>query len=121
MTDDFWGQPISTYTDRDAIEDGILVPVNRTDRVTRPAFEFLAEHTPLGAKPPANWPVEVMNWFKPLRVTQEQALQMIVEHGKDGAQAKLEQMNRDRKALALAKGLIGRDGSFRSRSATARK
>src|ERR1035441_10235330 len=105
--EDFWGQPISTYSDAEAIEDGILVPINRKDRATRALFTFLADNTPLGAKPPDRWPVEMMGWFRAEAMKREEALKLIAEFGKDGAQEKFTEIIRDRKALAMLKGLIG--------------
>jgi hypothetical protein len=107
--EDFFGQPISTYSDAEAIEDGILVPINRKDRATRPLFTFLAEHAPLGSKPPDCWPVEMMGWFRAEAMKREEALKLIAELGKEAAQAKFVEIIRDRKALAMLKGLIGRE------------
>jgi len=103
-----WGEPISTYSDADAIEDGVLVPITAKDRATRSVFDFLASHTPMGSQPPANWPV-MRGWFRAEAIRREQALKLIPELGKDGAQAKFTEMIRERKALAMAKGLIGRE------------
>lgn len=84
--DPFEGVPIiSRYTDADAREDGVLVAINKKDRLTRTVFEFLAAHTPLGSKPPNRWPVDLRGWF-----------------GAIGTEAE-----RDTKAVALAAGLIG--------------
>jgi hypothetical protein len=105
--DDFWGEPISTYSDAEAVDDGVLVPITKKDRCTRPVFSFLAENTPMGAQPPDRWPVEMMGWFRAEAMKREEALKLIAEFGKNGAQAKFLEIIRDRKALALAKGLIG--------------
>jgi hypothetical protein len=84
--EDIFGEPISQYTDADAVNDGILVAISprSNDRVTRTVFEFLKTSAPNGSEPPSNWPVEMMGWFR----------------SEDGS---------DEKALALASGLIGRD------------
>ena len=55
---------ISTYTDAQAIEDGVLVAVSKRDRVTGPLFSYLCEWAPLNFKPPSDWPVDMMLWFK---------------------------------------------------------
>ena len=103
-----FGPVIFKYTDRDAIEDGILVPVTVQDRVTRSVWEWLHEFTPMTAEPPSCWPVEMMGWFKAGAVTQKEALAMIAKHGKDAQQA-YEKEIRDKKALALSLGLIGKE------------
>jgi hypothetical protein len=54
---------VSTYSDGQACEDGMLVAINPKDRVSRAVWEYLAEHAPKGAKPPNNWPVDLMGWF----------------------------------------------------------
>lgn len=101
-----FGQPISVYTDRDAIEDGLIVPVSIDDRVTRSVWNFLHENTPLGAEPPSCWPVEMMGWFRAGELTKAKAQRMIALHGLE-AQQQYEKQIRDKKALALARGVIG--------------
>ena len=86
---EIFGEPISVYTDDQAVDDGTLVAINRKDRVTRPVFEYLAQATPEGAQPPSCWPVEMMGWFR----------------------AK----TKDDKAIALAVGLIGGHGQIARR------
>ena len=83
-----FGPVIYSYTDDDAVSDGVLVALDKRDRVTRPVFDWLADNTPLGAKPPDGWPVEMLGWF-----------------GAIGTEAE-----RGAKAAALAKGLIGLHG-----------
>lgn len=39
---------VSTYTDAQAVEDGVLVAVSGAHRVTRAAWEFIVERTPIG-------------------------------------------------------------------------
>jgi hypothetical protein len=104
-----FGEVISSYTSQEAAEDGVLVPVTKQDAVTRSVWEYLAAKAPKTSKPPCNWPVEMMGWFSADSIKKEDALRMIAEHGKDGAQEKFSQMIADNKALALARGLIGRD------------
>lgn len=97
---------ISTYSDAQAIEDGILVAVNRQDRVSRAVWEFLVEHAPEGAQPPNCWPVEMLGWFQASKIGKTEAAKLIAELGAEGAQKKFERMVADRKALALTKGII---------------
>lgn len=103
-----FGQPISVYTDREAIEDGILVPVTIDDRATRNVWEWLHQNTPLGPEPPASWPVPMMGWFNTGSFTPAQAQKMIATYGLE-AERHYEKQLRDKKALALARGLIDRD------------
>lgn len=51
---------ISTYTDEQACEDGVLVAVTPKDRVTVALWGFLSDN--LGDTPPCGWPVELMGW-----------------------------------------------------------
>lgn len=60
--DDF--EVCSSYSDREACEDGVLVSINPKDRVSRAVWDFLFEHAPKGAKPPNRWPVDLMGWFR---------------------------------------------------------
>ena len=49
-TDDFFGEPIYTYTDQQAIEDGVLVAIagpGRVNRVTRAVFDYFTQ--PMGS------------------------------------------------------------------------
>jgi len=51
-TDDFFGEPIYTYTDEQAIEDGGLVAIagpERVNRVTRAVFDYFTQ--PMGNSP----------------------------------------------------------------------
>jgi len=51
-TEDFFGEPIYTYTDQQALEDGVLVAIagpSRVNRVTRPAFDYFTQ--PMGTSP----------------------------------------------------------------------
>lgn len=51
---------VSTYTDEEAVDDGVLVAVGPQMRVTRNLFNFLAET--LGEEPPTNWPVGLIQY-----------------------------------------------------------
>jgi hypothetical protein len=82
---------IFSYSDREACEDGVLVKIGNRDRISRAAWDFLTGATPLKAEPPKNWPVEMLNWFKSNGLENEMQI-------------------RDRKALALAKGIIAKEG-----------
>jgi hypothetical protein len=54
---------ISTYTDAEAVEDGMLVELERCHRATRPLWEYLVEHLPTDGQPPNRWPVSLLHWF----------------------------------------------------------
>jgi hypothetical protein len=97
---------VASYTDRQAVADGLLVPINHRDRVTRTVWDSLREHMPVGSQPPANWPVELLGWFKAEIVTKAEALKILTEHGAEEGQKQLNSIIADRKALAMAKGLI---------------
>ena len=112
--EEIFGEPISIYTDNDAVEDGCLVAINAKDRVSRACWEWLAQSTPLGSKPPDCWPVELMGWFQAGNISQPEALKRIAKHGTE-AQAKFEREVRDKKAKALASGLIGTHGTIARR------
>lgn len=105
--EDVFGPVISSYSSQQAVEDGVLVAVTKQDAVTRSVLEFLLKHTPMGAQPPYNWPVDMMGWFRAGSINRKDALKMIAKHGKE-AQAKYEEQVRHNKALALSKGLIGK-------------
>ena len=91
------------------------MPVTPKDAVTRSVWEYLTAKAPKDSRPPCEWPVEMMGWFRAEAIKREDALKLIAEHGKDGAQAKFREIIADRKALALASGLIGRDSSTAKR------
>lgn len=54
---------IDTYTDREAVADGLIVGIGGANRVTRPVWEWLVEALP-EREPPVEWPVELMGWFR---------------------------------------------------------
>lgn len=108
QTTELFGEPISTYISEQAVEDGVLVAITKRDLVTRSVWDFLAAKTPLDSKPPASWPVDMIGWFRAGSITQKDALKLIAKHGRE-AQQQYEQQVRDKKALALASGLIARD------------
>jgi hypothetical protein len=97
---------VSIYTDGQAVEDGVLVAIGRKDRVSRAVWDWLAEKAPKGAQPPSCWPVDLMGWFQASKISKTDALKLIAEHGKDGAQQKFDEMIADRKALAMSSALI---------------
>src|SRR5882672_424324 len=97
---------ISTYSDSQAIEDGILVAINPRDRVTRSVWEWLVENQPKGNQPPNCWPVGMIGWFKATAITKREALELIAKHGAKEGQEKYERQVRDRKAHALSIGVI---------------
>lgn len=106
---------IYSYTSEQAAEDGVLVPVTKRDAVTRALWEYLVQKAPKTSQPPCAWPVEMMGWFKAGKITRDAALKLIAEYGATEAQARLERMAADNKALALARGLIGRDAATAKR------
>lgn len=97
---------IATYTDGQAVDDGVLVALNPRDRVTRTVWEWLVEKQPKDAKPPTQWPVDMMGWFGATKIPKTEALALITKYGREEAQKKFEQMIADRKARALAVGVI---------------
>lgn len=97
---------ISTYTDRQAVEDGIFIAINPRDRVTRTVWEYFAEKAPKRSKPPADWPVSMMDWFQAEKISKIDALKLIADFGAVQGQQKFDRMIAERKALALAKGII---------------
>jgi hypothetical protein len=96
---------ISTYTDAQACDDGVLVALNPKDRVTRTVWEWLVKKAPKTSKPPDRWPVEMMGWFRATAISKLEAAKLIAKHGKD-AQPLFERIVADRKAAALSRGLI---------------
>jgi hypothetical protein len=102
---------IYTYTDGQAVEDGVLVAINPRDRVTRTVWEYFVEKAPKGSEPPNRWPVSMMDWFTASKISKTDAAKMIAEFGKDQAQEKFSRMIADRKALALSKGIISTHAS----------
>jgi hypothetical protein len=100
------GDVISTYTDREAIEDGIIVAINPRDRVTRTVWEWLVEKQPKDSQPPNCWPVGMMGWFRAAAMPKSEAVKIIAEHGAEEGQRIYERMVRDRKAHALSIGLV---------------
>jgi hypothetical protein len=93
---------ISSYTDGEAVADGILVAVTKQDRVTRSVWSWMTAKTP--ADPPNCWPVDLMGWIS--TPTKKQALALLAKYGADDGQKRLNQMIRD-KALAMSRGLLG--------------
>jgi hypothetical protein len=89
---------IFTYSDKQAVEDGVLVEVNRHDRVTRKVWDWLVEKQPQGELPPSGWPVDEVSWKQAMRVPGPTVAD-IMGADYDG-------LLRDRKALELARGFI---------------
>jgi hypothetical protein len=96
---------ISTYTDAQACDDGVLIALNAKDRVTRTVWEWLTEKAPKTRQPPNRWPVDMMGWFGATSIKKDEAQKLIAKHGKD-AQKVLDRIIADRKAAALSRGLI---------------
>lgn len=96
---------ISVYTEAQAVDDGVLVAINRRDRVTRSVWSALTERAPKDSQPPERWPVDLTGWFQAAKITKKEAAELIAKHGLD-AQKEFEKAIRERKALALAKGII---------------
>jgi hypothetical protein len=96
---------ISTYTDAQACDDGVLIALNAKDRVTRTVWEWLVEKAPKTSQPPNRWPVDMMGWFGATSIKKAEAQKLIAKHGKD-AQKLFERIIADRKAAVLSRGLI---------------
>lgn len=96
---------VSSYSAQQAAEDGVIVPVSKKDAVTRAVWEFLVKHAPRTSQPPNCWQVPMMQWFTAEKCSKEEALTLLGKHGLD-AQRKLQEQIADKKALALAQGLI---------------
>jgi hypothetical protein len=59
-----FGEPISTYTDSQAVEDGGLIAINADDRVTRAVWDWLYLTVDMkNPKPPIGWPVNLFGFF----------------------------------------------------------
>ena len=96
---------ISTYTDTQACDDGLLIALDAKDRVTRSVWEWLVEKAPKSSQPPNRWPVDMMGWFSATSIKKAEAQKLIAKHGKD-TQKVLERIVADRKAAALSRGII---------------
>lgn len=99
---------VSTYTDAEACDDGVLIALNATDRVMCTMVNYLTEKAPKSSQPPSCWPVEMMTWFRAASISKAEAQKLVAKHGQE-AQRLFEQIVADRKALALCRGLISRD------------
>ena len=58
-----FGPVISSYSDAQAVDDGVLVAISKRDRVTRNLWGWTVDRVPDGAKPPNRWPVPMLDWF----------------------------------------------------------
>lgn len=106
-----FGEPISTYSAQQAVEDGVLVAITRHDAVTRTAWEWIKDRVPLDAQPPNCWPVNLMGWFQAGDISPLAARKMIAKRGLE-AQKEYEQKVRHDKTLALTQGLISRESQI---------
>ncbi len=53
---------ISSYSDSQAVEDGILVAITGRDRVTVACWAWIRDNLPSEGSPPDRWPVDLMGW-----------------------------------------------------------
>ena len=74
--EDVFGPVISRYSDEQAVEDGVLVALNDTDRVTVNAFNAIAKVAEDQPKPPSCWPVDLFGFCR-AKTGDERALAMI--------------------------------------------
>ena len=85
---------ISEYTDDQAVDDGTLVALGRTNnRITRALFDWLTKVSEKWDGPPSRWPINFMAYIggdkalalcKALIHTQEAEARRIYEHNVDG-------------------------------------
>ena len=57
-------EPISTYGDAQAVDDGALVAVSERDRVTCNAFGWMQDNIGNSDTPPNRWPVNLFPWCR---------------------------------------------------------
>jgi hypothetical protein len=107
---------ISQYTDSDACEDGTIVAITAKDRTTRNVWDILQRRAPAGSRPPNCWPVDLMGWFTAAKISKIEAAKMIAKEGAERGQALYEELIAGRKALALARGLIGQHAAAANRT-----
>lgn len=75
--EDLFGPVIYRYTDAEAIDDGVLVALSTTDRVTANAFNEIARVAEDQRDPPACWPVDLMGFIR-ARTGDDRALAMVI-------------------------------------------
>jgi len=65
IKDPFEGaEVVSEYTDKQALEDGVLVALSTQNRTTCAVYGWLTKVTTKWEhKPPSNWPVEMLSFF----------------------------------------------------------
>ncbi len=62
---ELFGEPISVYSDNDAIEDGALVAINDNDRVTRPVWDWITGTMDMKkSQPPSCWPIDLFAYCR---------------------------------------------------------
>ena len=60
---ELFGEPISIYSDQDAVDDGVLVAINdKGDRVTSAVWHWLETAMETMKKPPSCWPVDLFTF-----------------------------------------------------------
>ena len=74
--EDLFGPVISRYSDEQAVEDGVLVALNATDRVTVNVLAAIAKVAEDQPKPPNMWPVDLFP-FVLAKTAEARALAMI--------------------------------------------
>jgi hypothetical protein len=100
---------ISRYTDAQAVDDGILIAITPKDRVSIGVWSSFKEHAPKDSQPPSCWPVDLMGWFQATKISKTEAQKLIAKYGTD-AQAEFDKAIKERKALAMARGIVGSHG-----------
>src|SRR5258708_4259968 len=97
---------ISTYTDAEACDDGVLIALDAKDRVPRTVWEWLIEKMPTTSDPPNRWPIDLMGWCRASSIKQDEAQKLIIKHGAEEAQKLFVRIVADRKTAAMTRGLI---------------
>ena len=63
--EELFGEPISTYTDDDAQENGLLVAINDKDRVSRAVWDWIVSTMDMKkSKPPSCWPIDLFAYCR---------------------------------------------------------
>jgi hypothetical protein len=95
---------VSTYSDREAVEDGTLVPITTKDRVTRSVWEWIIPKCP--NTPPNCWPVSQTGYLTANIISRSDAAKMIIKYGAAEAQEKFQRKIAEDKTLAMSKGVL---------------